>query len=487
METSSHTYIAMDLKSFYASVECVDRGLDPLNTNLVVADASRTQKTICLAVSPSLKAYGISGRARLFEVISKVREVNALRKVRAPGGAFTGKSSFADELKEHSELEVAFVTATPRMARYLEYSTQIYDIYLKYIAPEDIHVYSIDEVFIDATHYLDTYELDAFHLVQNIIHDIYKEVGITVTAGIGTNLYLAKVAMDIVAKHKEPDEKGARIAYLNTYAYRKLLWSHTPLTDFWRVGKGISKKLNNIGLYTMGDIARCSLEDEEKLYNLFGVNAELLIDHAWGWEPCTMSAIKAYKAPSRSIGTGQVLSCAYDYKQTEIILKEMIESLSLDLFEKHLVTNKLVLTIGYDIENMKDYRGEIMEDRYGRKLPKHLHGTINLDRYTSSYKLMCDALLRFYHLHINHALTIRRIQLTATQIRSDDDIPMTYKQLSLFDEEKIEVDLSKEKKLQSVTLDIKKKYGKNALLKGTDLQEGATTRERNKMIGGHNA
>ena len=313
------------------------------------------------------------------------------------------------------------------------------------------------------------------------------------TAGIGTNLYLAKVAMDIVAKHKEPDEKGARIAYLNTYAYRKLLWSHTPLNDFWRVGKGISTKLNNIGLYTMGDIAKCSQGAENEYYNelllydLFGVNAELLIDHACVWEPCTMSAIKAYKAPSKSIGTGQVLSCAYDYKKTEIILKEMIESLSMDLFEKHLVTNKLVLTIGYDIENMKDYRGEIMEDCYGRKLPKHLHGTINLDRYTSSYKLMCDALLRFYHLHINHALTIRRIQLNATQVRSDDDIPVTYKQLSLFDEEKIEVDLSKEKKLQSVTLDIKKKYGKNALLKGTDLQEGATTRERNKMIGGHNA
>ena len=285
----------------------------------------------------------------------------------------------------------------------------------------------------------------------------------------------------------QPDEKGARIAYLNTYAYRKLLWTHTPLTDFWRIGKGISKKLNNIGLYTMGDIARCSLEDEEKLYNLFGVNAELLIDHAWGWEPCTMPAIKAYKAPSKSIGTGQVFSCSYDYKKTEIILKEMIESLSLDLFEKHLVTNKLVLTIGYDIENMKDYHGETMEDRYGRTLPKNLHGTINLDSYTSSYKLMSDALLRFYHLHINHALTIRRIQLTAAQVRSDDDIPMTYKQLSLFDEEKPEIDLSKEKKLQGVTFDIKKKYGKNALLKGADLQEGATTRERNKMIGGHKA
>lgn len=475
------TYLAIDIKSFYASVECLERGLDPLDTNLVVADASRTEKTICLAVSPSLKSYGLPGRARLFEVISKLKQLNHQRE------PLDGSSFLASNLNKNKHKAIDYIIAKPRMSLYLEYSTRIYSIYLKYFSPDDIHVYSIDEVFIDATHYLDTYELDAFHLVQNIIHDIYKEVGITVTAGIGTNLYLAKVAMDIVAKHKEPDEKGARIAYLNTYAYRKLLWSHTPLTDFWRVGKGISKKLNNIGLYTMGDIARCSLEDEEKLYNLFGVNAELLIDHAWGWEPCTMSAIKAYKAPSKSIGTGQVLSCAYDYKKTEIILKEMIESLSMDLFEKHRVTNKLVLTIGYDIENMKDYRGEIMEDRYGRKLPKHLHGTINLDRYTSSYKLMCDALLRFYHLHINHTLTIRRIQLNATQVRSDDDIPMTYKQLSLFDEEKIEVDLSKEKKLQGVTLDIKKKYGKNALLKGADLQEGATTRERNKMIGGHNA
>ena len=444
------TYLAIDIKSFYASVECLERGLDPLDTNLVVADASRTEKTICLAVSPSLKSYGLPGRARLFEVISKLKQLNHQRE------PLEGSSFLASNLNKNKHKAIDYIIAKPRMSLYLEYSTRIYSIYLKYFSPDDIHVYSIDEVFIDATHYLDTYELDAFHLVQNIIHDIYKEVGITVTAGIGTNLYLAKVAMDIVAKHKEPDEKGARIAYLNTYGYRKLLWSHTPLTDFWRVGKGISKK-------------------------------ELLIDHAWGWEPCTMSAIKAYKAPSKSIGTGQVLSCAYDYKQTEIILKEMIESLSLDLFEKHLVTNKLVLTIGYDIENMKDYRGEIMEDRYGRTLPKHLHGTINLNRYTSSYKLMCDALLRFYHLHINHALTIRRIQLNATQVRSDDDIPMTYKQLSLFDEEKIEVDLSKEKKLQGVTLDIKKKYGKNALLKGADLQEGATTRERNKMIGGHNA
>ena len=484
-------YLAID--SFYASVECVERGLDPLTTNLVVADLSRTEKTICLAVTPALKAYGISGRVRLFEVVERIKQVNAERLRKAPGRAFAGSSTNDPELKAHPELALDYLIAPPRMKLYMDYSARIFEVYLKYIAPEDIHPYSIDEVFMDVTNYLDTYKMTARDLARTIILDILKTTGITAAAGMGPNLYLAKIAMDIVAKRVHPDKDGVRIAKLNETTYRKLLWAHRPLTDFWRVGRGYATKLEAHGLYTMGDIARCSIgkptdyHNEELLYRLFGVNAELLIDHAWGWEPCTMPAIKAYKAPSKSIGTGQVLSCAYDYKKTEIILKEMIESLSMDLFEKHLVTNKLVLTIGYDIENMKEYRGEIMEDRYGRKLPKHLHGTINLDRYTSSYKLMCDALLRFYHSHINHALTIRRIQLNATQVRSDDDIPVTYKQLSLFDEEKIEVDLSKEKKLQSVTLDIKKKYGKNALLKGADLQEGATTRDRNKMIGGHNA
>ena len=485
--TEEHTYIAIDLKSFYASVECLERKLDPLDTNLVVADEIRTDKTICLAVTPSLKAYGISGRARLFEVRQKIREANIQRRAKSPGGRFTGTSSSASALAASPELGIDFVVAPPRMAHYMKCSSRIYEIYMKYIAPEDMVVYSIDEVFMDVTHYLTTYKLSPQELARKIIADVLETTGITATAGIGTNLFLCKVAMDIVAKHIPADENGVRIAQLNEMEFRHSLWGHRPLTDFWRVGRGYASKLEEYGMFTMGDIARCSVKNEDLLYQLFGKNAELLIDHAWGWEPCTMSAIKAYKAPSKSIGTGQVLSCAYDYKKTEIILKEMIESLSMDLFEKHLVTNKLVLTIGYDIENMKDYRGEIMEDCYGRKLPKHLHGTINLDRYTSSYKLMCDALLRFYHLHINHALTIRRIQLNATQVRSDDDIPVTYKQLSLFDEEKIEVDLSKEKKLQSVTLDIKKKYGKNALLKGTDLQEGATTRERNKMIGGHNA
>ena len=509
METSSHTYIAMDLKSFYASVECVDRGLDPLNTNLVVADASRTQKTICLAVSPSLKAYGISGRARLFEVISKVREVNALRKVRAPGGAFTGKSSFADELKEHSELEVAFVTATPRMARYLEYSTQIYDIYLKYIAPEDIHVYSIDEVFLDVTQYLKTYGMTARELASKIAMEILEKKGLTATAGIGTNLYLCKIAMDIVAKHMEPDENGVRIAELDEISYRELLWDHKPLTDFWRVGGGYRKKLEAAGLYTMGDIARCSLGGEQDFYNedflykMFGINAELLIDHAWGYEPTTIDLIKAYKPETNSISSGQVLQCPYEFEKGKLIVREMTDLLVLDLVEKHLVTDQMVLTIGYDIDNLTDpkrrnaYHGEVTIDRYGRRVPKHAHGTINLKNQTSSTKQIMDAVMELYDRIVDPNLLIRRIYVVACRLSDESSAKQeeTFEQLDLFTDyaaleqkkQAEKVKKEKERKLQEAVLSVKKKYGKNAMLKGMNLQEGATSVERNRQIGGHKA
>ena len=549
METSSHTYIAMDLKSFYASVECVDRGLDPLNTNLVVADASRTQKTICLAVSPSLKAYGISGRARLFEVISKVREVNALRKVRAPGGAFTGKSSFADELQEHSELEVAFVTATPRMARYLEYSTQIYDIYLKYIAPEDIHVYSIDEVFLDVTQYLKTYgmtarelaskiameilekkgltatagigtnlylcQMSARELAEKMIRDVLKETGVTATAGIGTNLYLCKVAMDIVAKHVTPDANGVRIAELDEMSYRRLLWDHRPLTDFWRVGTGYRRKLEAAGMFTMGDVARCSIGstqdyyNEDLLYKMFGINAELLIDHAWGYEPVTMDLIKSYRPETNCISSGQVLHCAMDFTKTKIIVREMAEQLALDLMAKKLVTDQIVLTVGYDIDNLKipeiadHYHGEITVDRYGRSVPKHAHGTGNLTTMTASLSKITETTMGLYERIVNPSLLTRRITLTANHLKDADKVKdePVYEQLDLFsggllyagqepaqDTTQQEKErLEKEKHLQEAMLRVKSKYGKNAILKAADLQEGATTIDRNRQIGGHKA
>lgn len=515
METSSHTYIAMDLKSFYASVECVDRGLDPLNTNLVVADASRTQKTICLAVSPSLKAYGISGRARLFEVISKVREVNALRKVRAPGGAFTGKSSFADELQEHSELEVAFVTATPRMARYLEYSTQIYDIYLKYIAPEDIHVYSIDEVFLDVTQYLKTYGMTARELASKIAMEILEKKGLTATAGIGTNLYLCKIAMDIVAKHMEPDENGVRIAELDEISYRELLWDHKPLTDFWRVGTGYRRKLEAAGMFTMGDVARCSIGstqdyyNEDLLYKMFGINAELLIDHAWGYEPVTMDLIKSYRPETNCISSGQVLHCAMDFTKTKIIVREMAEQLALDLMAKKLVTDQIVLTVGYDIDNLKipeiadHYHGEITVDRYGRSVPKHAHGTGNLTTMTASLSKITETTMRLYERIVNPSLLTRRITLTANHLKDADKVKdePVYEQLDLFsggllyagqepaqDTTQQEKErLEKEKHLQEAMLRVKSKYGKNAILKAADLQEGATTIDRNCQIGGHKA
>ena len=515
METSSHTYIAMDLKSFYASVECVDRGLDPLNTNLVVADASRTQKTICLAVSPSLKAYGISGRARLFEVISKVREVNALRKVRAPGGTFTGKSSFADELQEHSELEVAFVTATPRMARYLEYSTQIYDIYLKYIAPEDIHVYSIDEVFLDVTQYLKIYGMTARELASKIAMEILEKKGLTATAGIGTNLYLCKIAMDIVAKHMEPDENGVRIAELDEISYRELLWDHKPLTDFWRVGTGYRRKLEAAGMFTMGDVARCSIGstqdyyNEDLLYKMFGINAELLIDHAWGYEPVTMDLIKSYRPETNCISSGQVLHCAMDFTKTKIIVREMVEQLTLDLMAKKLVTDQIVLTVGYDIDNLKipeiadHYHGEITVDRYGRSVPKHAHGTGNLTTMTASLSKITETTMGLYERIVNPSLLTRRITLTANHLKDADKVKdePVYEQLDLFSGDLLYAGqepaqhttqqekerLEKEKHLQEAMLRVKSKYGKNAILKAADLQEGATTIDRNRQIGGHKA
>lgn len=504
-------YIAIDLKSFYASVECRERCLDPMNTNLVVADTSRTEKTICLAVTPSLKAYGIPGRARLFEVVQKLREVNAERRLLAPGKTFVGSSYFADELKQHAALEISYIAAPPRMALYMEYSTRIYDIYLQYIAPEDIHVYSIDEVFMDVTQYLGIYKMTAKELASKIIRQIEKETGITATAGIGTNLYLCKVALDIVAKHVEPDENGVRIATLDEMSYRRLLWSHRPLTDFWRVGRGYCKKLEEYGLYTMGDIARCSLGgprdfyNEDLLYRLFGINAELLIDHAWGWEPTTMNLIKAYKPETTSIGSGQVLQSPYSFEMGRLIVREMTDLLVLDLVEKRLVTDQMVLTVGYDVENLanpeirKKYKGGVTTDGYGRKVPKHAHGTANLKKHTSSTKLIMDAVTELYETIVNPDLLVRRINITANRLldeaQAKEKAENAFEQLTLFSDfsaeqkqrEEEEALLSKERKLQEAMLSVKKKYGKNAMLKGMNLQEGAMTKERNNQIGGHKA
>lgn len=504
-----HNYIAIDLKSFYASVECVERGLDPLTTNLVVADSARTEKTICLAVSPTLKAYGIPGRARLFEVVQRVKEVNGSRRSRAPQGEFTGESHFADELEQHPELAVSYIVAPPRMAHYIEYSTRIYDIYLKYVAPEDIHVYSIDEVFMDVTHYLNTYKMTARELAQRMIQDVLENTGITATAGIGTNLYLCKVAMDIVAKHVKPNKNGVRIAHLDEMSYRRILWNHRPLTDFWRVGRGYQNKLEAHGLYTMGDIARCSLgkpEDyynEDLLYRLFGINAELLIDHAWGWEPVTMDLIKAYKPSVNSVSSGQVLQCPYEFEKGRLIVREMADLLALDLVDKHLVTDQIVLTIGYDIDNLanpdirKQYRGEVTTDHYGRQVPKHAHGTTNLEKPTSSTRLLTDAVLELYDRIVNPKLLIRRVNITAGRLVDEEEVGQQdiYEQLNLFtdyeaqekEQEEEQEELSKERRLQEAMLQVKKKYGKNAMLKGMNLQEGATTMERNRQIGGHKA
>lgn len=502
-------YVCIDLKSFYASVECIDRGLDPATTNLVVADASRTEKTICLAVTPSLKAYGLSGRSRLFEVVQKVREVNAMRKRTAPNHTFLGSSSDAIVLKNNPSLELAYILAPPRMAHYLEYSTRIYDIYLKYVAPEDIHVYSIDEVFMDVTNYLNTYKTSVHDLLMIIIQDVLKTTGITATAGIGTNMYLAKIAMDIVAKHIPPDKDGVRIACLDEMSYRRQLWNHRPLTDFWRVGRGYAKKLEEYGLYTMGDIARCSigkktdLYNEDLLYKMFGINAELLIDHAWGWEPCTIADVKAYKPENRSIASGQVLHCPYDTEKARLIVKEMIELLALDLASKRLVTDQIVLTVGYDSENLKDpeiskyYKGKVTIDSYGRKTPKHAHGTANIGRYTSSAMLIMKAVMKLYDRIIDKNLLVRRINISANHIVDESTVKKAefYEQLDLFtdydarakEKEQEEVKLKKERRIQETVIELKQRFGKNAVLKGMNLQEGATTTDRNRQIGGHRA
>lgn len=493
-------YMCIDLKSFYASVECIERGLDPLNTNLVVADESRTEKTVCLAITPSLKQYGLGGRARLFEVIQKVKSINYERRKNNNYKKFNSKSFLDSELKKDRTLELDFIIAPPQMKKYMKYSTNIYKIYLKYLAPEDIFVYSIDEAFCDITTYLSMYQMTAKELVSKIIKDVYDTTGITATAGIGTNMYLAKVCMDIVAKHAEPNEIGVRIAEIDEMSYRKLLWNHKPLTSFWRVGKGIADKLEKNGLYTMGDVARCSLNNENLLYKLFGVNAELLIDHAWGWEPTTIEEVKAYKPERNSISSGQVLHSPYKYENAKLIVREMIDLLSLDLTDKHLVTKQLVLDIGYDIENLtnpaikKMYNGEITIDNYGREVPKHSHGTINLDYNTSSSKVLSKKCIELYDRIVNKNLLIRKINITACNIIDEDIVEkeVVHEQLNLFSssddsEQKIE-DKKRQKednKLQHVLLDIKNKYGKNSILKGMNLEEGGTTIDRNNQVGGH--
>ena len=492
-----NVYIAIDLKSFYASVECKERGLDPITTNLVVADNSRTEKTICLAVSPALKSYAISGRARLFEVVQKVKEVNIERLRKAPNRKFTGASYNDIELKSRNDLALDYIVAPPQMALYMKYSTTIYNVYLKWFSQEDIYVYSIDEVFIDVTHYLSTYKMRAKELATKVIQDVYNTTGITATAGIGTNLYLCKVAMDIVAKHVQPDENGVRIAGLDEMKYRKLLWDHRPITDFWRVGKGYATKLEKHRIYTMGDVARTSIRNEELLYKLFGINAELLIDHAWGYEPVTIDQIKAYKPTTNSISSGQVLHCPYNYEKTKLIVKEMTELLTLELVEKHLVTSQIILTIGYDINNLTDpyisnsYKGAITLDRYGRKVPKHAHGTINIDHKTSSTKVIMEKVMELYDRIIDNRLLVRRINITANNVvdESAAEQTNTFEQIDLFTDykqkEKEHQDEQEEKQLQQAMLNIKKKYGKNAIIKGMNLEEGATTMERNDQIGGH--
>lgn len=544
----SKTYISIDLKSFYASVECMERGLDPLNTNLVVADASRTQKTICLAVSPSLKAYGIPGRARLFEVEQKVKEANARRQTRAPKNILDGKSVFATELNENPCLAIDYIAAKPRMALYMSKSTQIYDVYLRYIAPKDIYAYSVDEVFIDASGYLKPYGLNAHDFARLLVREVFKETGITATAGIGPNLYLCKIAMDIGAKHTEADADGVRIAELDEYSYRRLLWDHRPITDFWRVGRGYAKKLAKKSIFTMGDIARCSLGtssdyyNEDLLYKMFGVNAELLIDHAWGYEPCTLAEVKSYRPQRKSLVSGQVLQNAYTYDKTRIVVREMMELLALDLVDKGLLTNQIVLTVGYDIENLSDperrkaYKGEITVDGYGREIPKHAHGTGNLPFSTSSTKLTTDCVLEVFDRVVDESLLTRRISITANNLvleseykRESEVASAEPEQISMFDmlaggddsqapervsskeatvyseqdkpnstmvaesilgstgNDNDEDALEKEKQVQEAMLKIKKRFGKNAILKGTNLQEGATAKERNAQIGGHKA
>lgn len=502
--TEQRVYIAIDLKSFYASVECVERGLDPLATNLVVADIDRTEKTICLAVSPSLKAYGISGRARLFEVAQRVQEVNYARRRHVAAHALAGKSYSDPEVKANDNLALDYIVAKPRMSFYIRYSARIYNVYLRYIAPEDIHVYSIDEIFFDATDYLKIHKLSAHQLAMEMVRAVLRETGITATAGIGTNLYLAKIAMDIVAKHKPADKDGVRIAELDEQSYRRLLWDHKPLTSFWRVGHGLAAKLESYGMYTMGQIARCSINNEELLYKLFGVNAELLIDHAWGWEPCTIEAIKSYRPKENSLCTGQVLQEPYTFKKARVVAKEMADSMALDLVDKHLVTDQIVVTVGYDIENLTNpsiqstYNGPITTDGYGRRKPKSVHGSANLGFHNSSSKLITLAVIKIFDQIVSRNLLIRRMNVTANHVVSEDNAHRETHapiQLNLFtngesqrrQEAERRMTLSRERRMQQTLLNIKKKFGKNAILKGIDFEEGATTRERNIQIGGHRA
>ena len=521
------TYIAIDLKSFYASVECAERKFDPLTTNLVVADESRTEKTICLAVSPSLKAYGIPGRPRLFEVVRKVKEANRkrlldgirtgqIRRDETGRYAFTSSSFDANVLAGNPDFEVGYFVAPPRMKLYEEYSTRIFSIYMKFISPEDIHVYSIDEVFMDVTGYLKTYNMTAHELAMAMIREVLHETGITATAGIGTNMYLAKVAMDIVAKHVKPDKDGVRIAELDEQSYREKLWCHQPLTDFWRVGRGLTRRLEKLGCHTMGDIARMSETHEDLLYREMGINAQLLIDHAWGWEPTEIKTIKSYKPESNSLSSGQVLPEPYNAADGKLIVREMTELLVLDLVRKNLVTKQVTLTLNYDRESLtvlrqgksaedtvygvaktgKPYRGEVGIDYYGRVCPKHAHGTGNLDRWTSSTKAIMETMMELYDRIMDPDLLIRRLNVVACNLIEEKDIPAEGPvQLDLFTDygalEQQEAERKaaeeKEKKLQKATLVMQERFGKNAVLKGMNLQKKGTTRARNEQVGGHRA
>ncbi len=517
-EGRARTYIAIDLKSFYASVECVDRGLDPLGVNLVVADPERTEKTICLAVSPSLKAYGISGRARLFEVVERVKLINAKRRAAAPGGTFTGSSCVAGELGADPTLAVDYIVAPPRMGRYVEMSRKICGIYRRFISPEDIHVYSVDEIFADVTDYLKFYGVTARELTMRMIRAVLNETGITATAGVGSNMFLCKIAMDIVAKHMEPDADGVRLAELDEMTFRKTLWTHKPITDFWMIGRGIARRLEKLGIYTMGDIARCSIGtpgefyNEELLYKTFGVNAQLIIDHAWGYESCTIEAVKACKPKSRSLSSGQVLKEPYPFDKARIVMREMIDKLVLEMVDKGFETDRIVIDIGYDTENViletAGYKGDVVRDHYGRYTPAPSHGTASLGCYTCSSRLICDAGMELFDRIANKNLTVRRMSVAAGDLSDHDCADSgeekqegkenTFEQLSLFDmmpgqtEEAEKARREKEARekeysLQKAVIGLQKRYGKNAVLKGMNLEEGATAIERNGQIGGHKA
>lgn len=493
-------YAAIDLKSFYASVECVERGLDPLDALLVVADRSRTEKTICLAVSPALKAQGVSGRPRLFEVEEAMGRVNTVRRMTAPGRRMEGSSASARELQRDPRLKAEYITAPPQMRKYLAYSAKIYSVYLRYVAPEDVHVYSIDEVFIDLTGYLDAYGLSPRALTERMMEDVLRETGVTATAGIGTNLYLAKVAMDIVAKHAAPNEHGARMAELDEMRYRRELWDHRPLTDFWRIGRGTAKRLASRGIYTMGDLARMSLTGEDTLYKIFGVNAELLIDHAWGHEPCTLDVIKAYTPESKSICSGQVLMRPYAFSEARLIAREMAENVAMDLVDRGMLAGEVGLYVGYDVENLSGalpYGGEVVIDYYGRPTPKPTHGGHRFREPTASAKAVTGAVEAIFDRVVDHTLTVRRIQVFAGRLTEAGMEPVggRSEQLDLFSDPEAEEQArqarsakqQRERRAQQAVLDIRKKFGGNAILKGMDLKEEATARDRNEQIGGHRA